>query len=73
MTNLIILTEYRRDNYNLILIIVNRLIKIINKKLVITKIEITGQTDLIIDAILRYKCFLDSIIIDQVTLLSSKF
>lgn len=62
MTSLSILKNYKEVGYNLILVIVNKRIKIIHSKSVSMIINIARLTKIIIDIIVRPNSFRDSIV-----------
>ena len=62
VTGLPILTNWKRDNYDLIFIIVNRLTKMVHYKLVKVTINAPGLAKVIINVVVRHHGFLDLII-----------
>ena len=73
ITGLLILTDWKEDSYDLILIIVNRLIKIVHYKLVKVTINAPGLAEVIINVVLKHYGLQNSIITDQESLFISKF
>ena len=73
VTGLPILTDWKGDSYDLILIIVNRLTKIVHYKPVKLTINAPGLAKVIIDVIVRHHGFSDSIVTDRGSLFTSKF
>lgn len=65
VTNLLVLTNYKGDNYNSILIIVNKFIKIVYYKLVLNIINIISFAIIIINMIIRYYSLPNSIVSDK--------
>ena len=64
ITNFPILVNWRGDNYNSILIIVDQLIKMVCYKLVKVTIDTPGLAKVIINIVMRYHRVLKSILID---------
>lgn len=62
MTSLPILKNWKKDDYNLILVIVDKLTKIIYYKLVKTIINIVKLVNLIIRIFIKYYSLLNSIL-----------
>lgn len=62
-----------RDGYNLILIIVDMLFKIVYYKLVTTIIDVCGLVEIVIDVFVRQHVLLNFIINNKGTLFISKF
>ena len=73
VTGLLILTDWKGDSYNSILVIVNRLTKIVYYKLIKVTINALGLTEIIIDMVVRHYDLPDSIVTDQRLLFTSKF
>ena len=65
VTSLSILTNWKRDSYNLIFIIVNWLIKMINYKPVKIIINAPGLAEIIINVVVRYHGLPNSILTSQ--------
>ena len=61
------------DKYDWILVIIDRLIKIVHYVLVKIMIDIPGLVEVIINVVVRYHGVLESIVIDQGLLFTSKF
>ena len=73
ITSLPILTDWKGDNYDLILVIVNRLMKIIYYKPIKITINALGFTEVIIDMIMRYHSFPDLTVTNRGLLFISTF
>ena len=73
ITGLPILTDWKRDCYDSILVIVNWLIKMVHYKSVKVTINAPGFAEVIINMIVRYHGLLDSIVSDRKSLFTSKF
>ena len=73
ITGLPILTDWKGDNYNSILVIVNWLIKIVYYKPIKVTINAPGLAEVIIDVVVRHHGFPNSIITDRGSLFTSKF
>ena len=73
VTNLPILTDWKGDSYDLILVIVNRLMKMVHYKLVIITIDALSLAEVIINLVVRYHELPDSIVTDRGSLFTSKF
>lgn len=73
MTGLPLFADQKSDNYDLILIIGNRLTKMIHYKLVKVIINIPRLADVIIDVVVRHHSFLDSILSDCKAIFTFKF
>ena len=65
LTGLPILTNVKRDNYDSILVIVDRLIKMVHYKPVKITINIPGFVEMIIDVVVRHHSLPDSIVINR--------
>lgn len=65
VTNLLVLTNYKGDNYNSILIIVNKFIKIVYYKLVLNIINIISFAIIIINMIISNYSLPNSIVSDK--------
>ena len=70
---LLILTDWKRNNYNLILVIINWLTKMVYYKLVKVTIDALGLAKIVINIVVRYHSFSDSIFINRESLFTSKF
>ena len=68
-----ILTDWKEDSYNLILVIVDRLIKIVYYKPVTVTIDALGIAEVIIDVVIRHYGLPNSIVTNRGSLLTSKF
>ena len=70
---LLILTDWKGDNYDSILVIIDRLTKMVYYKLVKVTINTSGLAKVIIDMVMRYYGLPDSIVTDWESLFTSKF
>ena len=68
-----ILTDWKGENYNLIIVIVDCLTKMVHYKLVKVTINTPDLAEIIIDVVVRYLGLPDSIVTDQASLFTSKF
>ena len=68
-----ILTDWNGNNYNLIFVIINRLIKIVYYKSVKVNINALGLAEVIINVVMRYYGLSNSIVTNQRLLFTSKF
>ena len=73
ITGLPILTDWKRDSYDLILVIVDRLTKMVHYKSVKVTIDTQGLAKVIIDVVVKHHDLSDSIITDRGLLFTSKF
>ncbi len=73
VTGLPISANWKGDNYDLILVIVDRLTKIVHYEPVKVTIDAPGLAEVIIDVVVRHHGVLESIVMDQGLLSSSKF
>ena len=73
VTGLPILTDWKGDNNNSIRVIVNWLIKIVYYKPVKVTIDASSFAEVIIDVVVRYYGFLDSIVTNRGLLFTLKF
>ena len=73
VTGLPISIDWKGDSYDSILVIVNRLTKMVHYKPVKVTIDAPGFIEVIIDVVVRYHGLADSIITDQKSLFTSKF
>ena len=73
VTGLLILTDWKGDNYDSILIIVDRLMNIVYYKPVKVTINASGLAEVIIDVVMRHHSLPDLIVIDRGSFLTSKF
>ena len=73
VTDLPILTDWKEDSYDSILVIVDRLTKMVHYKLIKVTINAPGLAEVIIDVVVRHHGLADSIITDWGSLFTSKF
>ena len=73
ITGLPILTDWKRDNYDSILVIVDWFIKMVYYEPVKVTINAPGLAKVIIDVVMRHHGFSDSIVTDRKLLFTSKF
>ena len=73
VTGLPVLTDEKKDSYDLILVIVNRLTKMIHYKPVKVTINAPGLAEIIIDVVIRHHKLPDSIVTDRGSLFTLKF
>ena len=73
MIGLPLFADWKSDNYNLILVIINHLIKIIHYKLVKVIINALGLAKVIINVLMQYHSLLNLIISDHRTIFMFKF
>ena len=73
VTGLSILTDWKKDSYDSILVIVNRLTKMVHYKLVKVTIDALGFAEIIINMVVRHHGLLDSIVTNRRSLFTSKF
>ena len=73
VTGLPISTNWKRDNHNSILDIIDRLIKMVHYEPVKINIDAPGLAEVIIDIEVRYHGLFDSIVTDRGFLFTSKF
>ena len=73
VTGLPISTDWKRDNYNSILVIVDWLKKIVHYKAVKITIDDPGLTEVIIDVVAWHHGLSDSIVTDKSSLFTLKF
>ena len=64
VTSLPLFSDWKGNSYNLILVIVNRLTKMMHYKPVKVTINAPGLVEVIIDVVVQYHGLLDSIISD---------
>ena len=72
VTGLPISTDWKEDSYNSILVIVNRLTKMVHYKPVKVTINALGLAEVIIDVVVRHHGLPDLIVTDQGSLFTSK-
>ena len=68
-----VLTDWKRDSYDSILVIVNRLTKMVHYKLVKVTIDAPGLAEVIINKVVRHHGLPNSIITNRGLLFTSKF
>ena len=73
VTRLPIFTNWKDNNYNSILVVIDRLTKMVHYELVQTTINVSGVAEVIIDVIIWYHGLYDSIVSDWGSVLTSKF
>ena len=73
VTGLPLSSDWKGDSYNSILIIVDRLTKIVYYKPVKVIINVLGLVEVIIDVVVQHHGLPDSIISDQEAIFTSKF
>ena len=73
VTGLLVLMDWKRDNYDSRLVIVNRLTKMVHYKPVKVTIYALGLAEVIIDMVVRYHGLPNSIVIDKSLLFILKF
>ncbi len=73
VTGLLISADWIRDSYDLILVIVDRLTKMIHYKPVKVTIDTPGLAEVIIDVVVRNHGVPESIVTDRGSLFTSKF
>ena len=73
MTGLLLIADWKGDNYNLILVIVNQFSKMMYYKSVKITINVLGLAKVIIDVVVRHYGLLVSIISDWGAIFTSKF
>ena len=73
VTGLLVSIDWKRDSYNSILVMVNRLTKTVHYKQVKITLNVSGLAEVIIDVVIRNHGLLDSIITYRGSLFISKF
>ncbi len=73
VTGLPVSTNWKDDTYNLILVIIDQLMKIIYYELVKITIDISGLAKIIVDVVIWYHGLPNSIVSDQSSVCISKF
>ena len=73
VTGIPISIDWKGDSYDSILVIVNRLTKIMHYKLVKITIDASGLAEVIVDVVVRHHGLPDSIMSDRGSLFTSKF
>ena len=72
-TSLLILTDWKGESYDSILVIIDRLTKIVHYEPVKVTIDAPGLAEVIIDVVVKHHNFLDLIVPNQALLFTSKF
>ena len=73
VTGLLISTNWKGESYDSILVIVNRLTKMVHYEPVKITIDAPGLAEVIIDIVVRHHSLFDSIITDRSSLFTLKF
>ena len=73
VTSLLLSANWKANNYNSILVIVNQLTKMVYYKLVKVTINAPGLAEVIINVVVQHYRLLDSIISDRKAIFKSKF
>ena len=73
VTSLPVSANWKGNNYNLILVIVDQLTKIVHYVPVKFTIDVSSLAEVIIDVIMHYHGVLESIVMDQGLFFTSKF
>ncbi len=73
VTGLSIFTNWKGDTYNLILVIVDRLTKMVHYEPVKVTIDTPGLAEIILDVVVRHHGLPDSIVSDWGSIFTSKF
>ena len=73
VTGLLVLTDWKGKSYDLILVIVDKLTKMVNYKLVKITIDTPGLLEVIINVVVQHHGLPNSIITDRSFLFMSKF
>ena len=73
MTGLPLSSDWKGDSYDSILVIIDRLTKMVHYKPVKVTIDAPGLAEVIIDMVVQYHDLPDSIISDQGAIFTSKF
>ena len=73
MSGLSLSADWKGDNYDSILVIVNRLTKMVHYEPVKVTIDAPGLAEVIIDVVVRHHRLPDSIVTDRGSLFTSKF
>ena len=73
VTRLPLSSDWKGDSYNSILVIVNRLTKMVHYEPVKVTIDAPGLAEVIIDVVVRHHSLPDSIMTDRGSLFTSKF
>ena len=72
VTGLLVLTDWKEDSYDLILVIVDRLTKMVHYEPVKITIDAPGLAEVIIDMVVRHYGLLDSIVTNRGSLFTLK-
>ena len=73
VTSLAISSNWKRDSYDSILVIVDQLTKMVHYKPVKITIDAPGLTEIIIDVVVCHHCLSDLIVTDRGSLFTSEF
>ena len=73
VTGLLLSADWKGDNYDLILVIVDQLTKMVHYKQVKVTINASGLAEVIIDVVVRHHSLPDSIVTDKGLFFISKF
>lgn len=73
MIGLLLSVNWKSNNYNLILVIINRLNKIVHYESVQVTINVLKPAEVIINIVVQYHSFSDFIISDRKAIFTSKF
>ncbi len=73
VTSLLVSTNWKGETYDSILVIMNRLTKMIHYELVKVTINAPALVEVIIEMVMRHHSLLDSIVSDQGSVITSKF
>ena len=73
VTDLLILTDWKGDSYDSILVIIDQLIKIVHYEPIKVTIDTLGFAEIIIDVVVMHHSLSDSIVIYQGLLFILKF
>ena len=73
VTSLPISSNWKSETYNLILVIIDRLTKMVHYELVKVNINAPGLAEVIIDVVVRHYSLLNSIVNDRSSVFTSKF
>ena len=73
VTDLPVLTDWKGDSYDSIFVMVDRFTKMVHYEPVKITIDASGLAEVIINVVVRYHGFPDSIVTDRVSLFTSKF
>ena len=73
VTGLPLSTDWKGNNYDSILVIVNRLTKMVHYEPVKVTIDAPGLAEVIIDMVVRHHSLPDSIVTNKSSLFTSKF